>query len=1574
MSDQRGSSVDLGFQSRTSETSGIMKTENIPPDADGSTTLDHPLTKQQQALWIEHRLHPNNTSYNTCVKLKLTGELDAMRFRKSSQIIVDFFDSLKIHFVEKDGVPFQRTELNGRYIPGFIDISNGNMPESDEKARRARDLMSEQLNTPIDLKTFPIVRGLLIKTAPDVHYFIGMVPHIISDGRAAILFLESLSIAYNKGEQGLIESYGGSRKTWDNYYDEGLHKLDPDFEQQSKAHWQERLKGANHYFDYSYGKQQLNANDKRGERVYFDLSTELSKRLKAHSKGNRTTLFNVFVCVFSIFVQRYYGLSDVLIGYPVNIRPRAYKNFFAFFVNIVPMRINMRGDPSYGELLSRVHETRKEDKKYQSYPALDIVSSIRETVQDFDGRVFNLSMAQTVSRLFDLQLDGINSEPLESEYYEVNDDFSLSYELIDGRIGLWFEYRQALFDRRFINQAMEHIEQIIHQALDYPDRPISQFTLLDQHHERQLISQFCRSADTAIEDKSTNSEDTDSITSLFQAQVERTPDAIAITMNNDPAHNTTITYRQLNDKANRLTNVLLQQTKGRPVAIAVSLERGIDLITSLIAILKAGCFYIPVPTNYPIARTKFILEESKATVLIRSSEQREFAGCDIFHLLSDQLHTCAGAQHKGQPIDNPEIDIRPNSRAYVIYTSGSTGKPKGVVLRHNNVTPRLKWLRKYFNLSQQDRMLQNTDFSFDVSVAEIFWPLISGASLIIADQGKSRDPAYLLRLIAQHRITTGCMVPALLNMLLDADKSAQLKYMKQILAAGEVLPRSVVTKFYSCLDARLFNFYGPTEAAIYATFTQCQRDNDITIGKPLGDTTIYILDEDGNIQPTGVVGEMYIGGRGIADGYLGNTELSGQCFVNDPFVTGSSAIMYRTGDLARFDFDGNIDFIGRKDRQVKIRGFRVELGEIENCILKSHGVGDAAVIDRQRDDAHTQLVAYIARENAITIADKQRSDIPSDIPSNEELIDTARRQICATLPGYMMPSMFIILDQIPRSLAGKLDRTNLPRPESMLARGEHFQPARTNMEKSLSHIWGTVLGITASNLDVNTSFFELGGDSLMAIQFVSLAEQQQILFDIGDIFELRSIAELATVARIGAASRCDQSEIAGNYPLLPRQAKFFADDFVNKDHWNRTFIFDIKHKLDCNALIKSLDAVIHHHDNLRVSFVQQLDGRWRQELQSGLSASNIFTQYDLLDKPGAEQVAAMVKLTNLHHRKIKLLDAPLMQLIHFRTGPIQGQLTILLHHLLLDMVSSRIIFEDLLRAYEAYRAGIALILPAKTDSVKDWANYLNDSLQTHDFSETLAYWGSFPNHAIPRLPVIDEPGCTPGRHYQRKLESNAVLEIFKLGPESTQQLLTRLPKIAAIPIQDFLLASLFKAISDWTSSKAMTVSICGHGRPLNIETINLTRTVGWINTVFPIYLSMADSDNGNEIDFLTKVQKQISQVPPNNMEYNLLRYSDKHPEMARHLSPEIFFNYVGQLDTYIPESAAFIPRAELPGIESVDGSNHLCYQLYFEAGVIEGQLTFRLTFSDKIFSRQSINKLTAELLATIERNISVLNL
>ncbi len=1506
-----------------------------------------PLTKQQQGLWIEWKLHPENTSYNTCVKVKLKGKVDTNKLGQALKDIVQYFDSLKVYFVEKSGIPYQCIKDEGTYFLNYNDISIKGQNETPEQAQLGLDFLSQTLNTPIDLKVFPIVRASLMKVADETYYFIGMVPHIISDGRSAVLFLESLSIAYNNGYQGLCEAYGSTIKGWSDFHEDKRNQFDAEKHALSKQHWQERLAGANHYHDYSYGRKNTSKDDKQGHRVYFDIPSELAKAVKAHTGKNRTTLFNVMVCAFGIFINRYFSLKDILIGFPISIRPPGYKHLFGFFVNIVPIRVDLSGDPTYQELLERVSISRKEDKSHQKFPALDIVNAVRENITNFDGQLFNLSMAQTVSRLFNLELEGIETEPLESEYNDVNDDLSLSYELLEDGIGLWFEYRTSMFDEDFIDQGIQHIRQILEQITTAPDTPLSQFKLLSQSQEDEVLS-FSQS--TLQKQTNTIKPSFTHFIDSFERQVSNTPEAIALHFLDE-----VVSYAQLNKMANQLARQLITTGVKATDKIAVCLNRGPQLISSLLAVLKTGCAYIPIAPDYPKQRLQFILEDTHCNYIIYEDN----TAASRKGLTSKALNLNETVeQRRSLNANNLDTDINGQDTAYIIYTSGSTGKPKGVVISHANLIPRLDCLQKEIPLSETDVMLQNTDFSFDVSVAEIFWPLTTGASLALVAQQDNKYPDRLLKMIDNYQVTTSCMVPSLLNALLSIATKKELQPIKYLLAAGEVISSLTVQHFYQLSAARLYNFYGPTEATIYATFYYCRANDNINyvpIGKPLLNTETYILDEYKQVQAKGVAGELYLAGKGVSSGYLNRQHLNVKTFIDNPFYSefSDSAKLYRTGDKARYLSDGNIDFLGRIDQQVKIRGYRIEVAEIEVNLSTVENIKDCTVNIDITDSYQQRLIAYFVRSN------KTDGSI-----HDESFIKNIRQQLSEKLPRYMLPSLFIALDEIPRSQSGKVLKNQLPSVSNMVKETTVYTPAETKIEKQLVDIWANILKLPASKIGIHDSFFELGGDSLMAIQFASAAEEQSLFFDTDSLFESRTIAELANIIletkNVKQTAEISQQTVDGEFPLTARQYKFFDDNFINPHHWNRQFSFDVEKKISLKALEKSFTQVLSHHDALRVYFLQKKTGEWVQVSSPIDETVKIVFKHDLSKLSSSEQQAKMRLLIEQVHQDIRTDRAPLIRAIYFKIGKKSGHIVIVSHHLLLDMISSRIVFEDLMKCYEYRGRGLTCKLPKKTSSLKQWTEYLSNYSNNGNFQSALEYWGNFPLKSAPVVPI------SPNFNDRNNTEESAKTITLKLPLTTTTSLLKDLPSSKGYKIQDLLLTALLAVTKSWTHDDALTVNICGHGRSSGQADINLSRTVGWVNTVFPVRLNASGVDIENSTQLITTVNQQLSKVPSNNMDYNILRYITRHPEITQHPSPEIFFNYVGQIDAIVPDNIAFKPSKGLQGIAEIDGDNHLCYLLYFEAGVTQGELHIRLTYSENAFSESVIKQLSQSLIKRIE--------
>ncbi len=1467
-----------------------------------------PLTKQQEGLWVEWKMHPDNSSYNTCVNLRLKGELDEVRFEQALHDVVRFFTSLRIYFAEHSGVPRQHISDDVTFHLEKEDISSPDIRrETPELAAYGRKFLARKVATPIDLTVFPIVHAGLLKVTHDTYYFIGMVPHMISDGVSAVLFLESTSIAYNKGYQGLIDAYGANEKSWEDYFLRHAHH-DAAKTAEAALYWKERLNGAQHTVDFDPASRNALAS-KKGKRVYFDLDAELSTRLKHLSRQNRTTFFSVLNAAFATLINRLYRQDDMTIGYPVNIRPAGYKTFFGFFVNIIPLRIDSSGNPTFAELIERIASGRKADKQYQHFPALDIVRQIRKTNSEFDGRVFNISMAQTVSRLVNLNLDGMVSEPLEVTYNDVNDDLSLSYEILDdGRIGLWFEYRESLFEVSEIQRMIDYTQRIFKQVVENSDIRISELTLCDvpaiSHHAPDL------------------SHRPDTLTRWLEIAAHLYADKTALIGECE------ITYLQLHQNANRLAHYLLSKNVKTGDRLAIHLPRGAMQLQTLLACLKIGAAYVPCSTDYPQARINNIIRQAECRLILTQSAISTEGQCQTVNL-SEVLFD-------DQPADAPDCVITGEDLAYIIFTSGSTGVPKGVAIQHKHLIARLDWMHHQFPLNTSDRTLQNTDITFDVSVAEIFWTLTSGAALVLTDADTYKDAGYLLERIRNTRVSACCMVPSLLGSLLALNKYTPLTSLKYMLSAGEALPASVVSQYYQQCSGTLWNIYGPTEATIYACAYQCKEKiyDTVPIGRAIAHTELTVINQYNQPVSNGIIGELCISGAGIADGYWNNQPLSTRAFI--PHPQDASKQLYKTGDLVRRNASGEIDYFGRIDAQVKIRGYRIELGEIAAVAKQMDRITDAAVIDYRHDaSSHARLVLYYCSESSVDI-------------------DRLQTHLKAHLPDYMIPQFYVPVDAIPRMSSSKINRRALPAPELPSSK-RPFEAPNNEREIALSHIWSRILHIPQERISRHDNFFELGGDSLLAIQCACEAEKDGLYFSTSSMFHHTSIAALAENAESEKTQHVvvSQDRLSGIYPLLPRQHKFFVDGFTHPHHWNHHFHFNVDHHAEEAHLKAAFDTVLLQHDGMRASFKLGDTKEWEQHIADTLPEKDYLFCYDIHHLSADAQQDVVCDTINQHHAAMQLGDAPLCRLCYFRTGENAGVLAIIAHHLLLDMMSARILFEDFLTFYEAVRHNIPFPLQNKTSSIADVSHFY-DALSHKDdaYQKVVSYWNNKNFEQKNELSIIKN---------RTALEKTSKRAGIVINEALTAQLLTQKNST----IQDVALAAIIKTLSSHTQQNTLLINLCGHGRQERAG-IDNTRSVGWMNSVFPVAANYKHDRSLQEN--ATEFQTMRNAVPEHNDIYQYLRFQRAISEFQKHETPNIFFNYISQLDALLPEVLSITPVPPPEGICSSHPDNHLCYALYFEAAIIQKKLHIYCSYSTDIIEESNMSIITEN----IEKELNAL--
>jgi amino acid adenylation domain-containing protein len=869
--------------------------------------------------------------------------------------------------------------------------------------------------------------------------------------------------------------------------------------------------------------------DYAGSIVHFQLDEALSAALRALCRRHGTTLFMTLLAGWGALLSRLSGQGDVVIGTPVANRHRAeIEPLIGFFVNTQALRIDLSGSPSVAQLLAQVRATALAAQAHQDIPFEQVVEALSPIRSMAHSPVFQVMFAWQNAPEGSLDLPGLQLEPVSASSTTVKFDLELTLHDAGERIAGSLGYACALFDRSSIERHLGHWQTLLRAFIADDAAPVARLPLLTVPEQRHLLHSFNDTFAAFPQDRC--------IHQLFEEQVARTPDTTALVF-----EGASLTYRELNAQANRLAHHLIALGVRPDSRVAIALPRGIDMVVALLATLKAGGAYVPLDRDYPSERLVFMLADSSPCVLITDTATRSALG-DMRDAPA-VLQLDADRSWQSMSSTNPDpavLGLTTSHLAYVIYTSGSTGQPKGAMNEHRGVVNRLLWMQQAYGLNATDAVLQKTAFGFDVSVWEFFWPLLAGARLVLARPQGQRDVTYLVDLIERERITTLHFVPSMLSAFLAAMPRSSGSSLRRVICSGEALePHQVNLVHEQLAHARLYNLYGPTEAAIDVTAGEPQRDHLVTIGAPIANTRIFILDALGQPAPVGVAGEIHIAGVQVARGYLGRPALTAERFVPDPFGAPGSR-MYKTGDLGRWQLDGSIEFLGRNDHQVKVRGFRIELGEIEAALCSHTDVRDAVVLAREDVPGDQRLVAYV---------------IGAATP------EALRAHLGSQLPQYMVPAAYVPLDALPLTSNGKLDRAALPAPDDPV-RSNRYEPPRIGIERVLAKVWSKVLNLAV--ICREDHFFELGGHSLLAVQLVALVKQRGLGLTLQDVYAyptLRAQSERLLGAEHSSDTRALAVRRTGTAPTLFALPTGLGDV---------TYAFELAAHLDTHAPVYAL--------------------------------------------------------------------------------------------------------------------------------------------------------------------------------------------------------------------------------------------------------------------------------------------------------------------------------------------------------------------------------------------------------------------
>jgi amino acid adenylation domain-containing protein len=1488
--------------------------------------VDHPLSHGQQSLWSLHQLAPESPAYHMAGAARVSGAIDERVLGRAFQVLCDRHAALRTTFPAEDGRPVQRVHDAGGFAVEFR-VEEGSAWDEPEAARR----LVAEARRPFDLEQGPLFRARLFRRGANEHVLVLVFHHIVGDFWSIALVLEELGRLYpaiRSGRRAEIELPPLALTAAD-FARRQAAALAGEEGARLWAYWEQQLAGPLPALDFPTDRPRPAVQTDRGAQRSLVLERTLTEGLVALSRAQGASLYTTLLAALEVLLYRSTGQDDVIVGSPVAGRNQpGSAGVVGYFVNMLPMRGNLAGNPRFATFLGRVRQTVHEALEHQGFPFPLLVerlalprdpsrSPVFQVVfvfQKAQGRAAQeltaLTLPDAVTRV---DLGGLALELLPLDLGIAQFDLTLVAAEQNERLALGVEYNTDLFDAETIDRFLAHYRTLLEAIVAYPEQPIDALDLLPAAERARLLADGTGVGVAAVDAGAETAHE------LFESQVRRTPDAPAVACGVER-----LSYAALDARANGLADHLRSIGVGPEARVGLCAERSMALVAGILGILKAGGAYVPLDPDYPEDRLDFLMADARIEVLVTQESLRgRFAGrVARVVCLEDGTNALPG----GEGLRRGSLSPGGDHLAYVIYTSGSTGKPKGVTVTHRNLVHSTHARRLFYDEPVSGFLLLSS-FAFDSSIAGIFGTLCHGGTLVLPPPLVQNDPGQLAALIAAERVSHLLCVPALYELLLAEAPLEQLRGLRVAIVAGEACRGSLVARHRAALpDAQLVNEYGPTEATVWCTAHRCWPDDlaagiepgartIVPIGRPIAGARIHVLDAGGALAPIGVAGELFVGGVGVARGYLGRPGLTAERFLPDPFAAVPGSRLYRTGDRARWRADGTLEFLGRIDDQVKVRGFRIELGEIEAVLTQHPAVREIAVVAREEPDRAVRLVAYLALQDG------------ADAAASHDW----RRWLRERLPESMVPAAFVIRDALPHSPNGKVDRKALPAPDpaDLAARAEYVAP-RDPVEALLTRIAAGVL--RCDRVGVNDNVFDLGVDSILSIQIAARARQAGLELSPALFFQYPTIAEIAAHAS-GALldTGADAAALAlaatgpGPVPLTPFQRALFQRPLPDPQHAVEALWLEVPPAPDPENMARVVRHLVAHHDALWLLFARTEAG-WSQARMAD-AAPDPFAWFDLSALGAADQGPALDALAAGLLRSLDLEHGPIIRAALFDLGRARpGRLLFVAHPLAVDAVSWQILLDDLATLEQAIARGEPLRLPPATTSYRQWA---------HSQEQELEQEAAADGPVADRLPVELLP-LDFDRDGDRDLGTidEADTVIVTLDEDESRALAEAVPEAYGTELSDALLTALTEALARWTGHDAVRLDLEGDGRDGRID---LARTVGCFTTRIPVVLELP-ADPGPAAA-IKAIKEQLRALP---------RRGDGSGAHRALLRPEVRFALARETPQLL--------------VSGVPRRSHL---LEVEARVTAGVVSVRWNYSALRFRRDTIEALAEEFLAAL---------
>jgi amino acid adenylation domain-containing protein/non-ribosomal peptide synthase protein (TIGR01720 family) len=1259
------------------------------------------------------------------------------------------------------------------------------------------------------------------------------------------------------------------------------------------------------------------------DEIAVDIASEVSFGLQRTARLGGVPLKSILMAAHLRVMSFLAGTKQVLTGMVTHGRPGSDRAL-GMFLNTVPFKITLEGGTWVG-LAQAVARLESELFAYRYYPMAELQKKLDQG--DLFESIFNFNYFHIYK-----EIDGAGQWQLEESRSSTpnNMPFSASFALDgSGEVRLEIRPGRGRFSAVQMEQIAGYYQRALTAAALAPEDPYGSTILFSKAEQEEILVAW---NETAASYPRVCAHE------AFEEQVNRTPQAMAVW---GPAQQ--FTYAELNQIANGLAR-LLRSIGVRPeVRVGVCMERSEKMVVALLAVLKAGGAYVPLDPSYPPERLEYMLADAGASVLVTDGKSTlaGLPGNARVVALEDEWDAI-----RSQDAGNLPGLTSTSNLAYVLYTSGSTGRPKGVTVEHRQIVNYSYALLDRTGLASCSFALVQP-LAVDSSLTALYPPLFSGGSVFVVPREWSLDSARMSEFFRAREIGGLKIAPSHLAALHgnDPSESASIMPGTALVIGGEGSRFSWVSNLQNAApQCTIFNHYGPTETTVGVLTYRLGPGSAATpsgttpLGKPLPNTRIYVLDENMEPVPIGVAGELYVGGHNIARGYLDRPALTAESFVPDQFYTQSpGGRLYKTGDRARYLGNGNVEFLGRFDHQVKLRGFRIEPAEIETVLLRHPSLLQAVVVIQGKGEQQ-RLVAYVVPR-------------PGANFDFRELRSEAQKH----LPHYMVPTDFVGLQELPRTAHGKLDRKKLPQPETRIEEELYVAP-RNELENTLAEIWRKLFGV--AKVGIHNNFFELGGDSILSIQMVARARAAGLQFSPRQVFERQTIAELAAVAQAELAIKADQGLISGRVPLGPIQAAFFDWSLVRPDHYNQVVLLRLNENTDSALLESAVAGILHHHDMLRSRYAHTPQG-WEQWCEH--TVPDVYEQKNLSSLEVPCQQAEMERHAEQIQSSLDLARGRVIRAVEYHLGQEGKRLLLVAHHLVIDGVSWRILLEDLELAYQQLRDGKPIRLGPKTTSFKSWTERLQEYSRSESVYREASYWAALPYDSTRSLP----------RDFQGGEENTAETQgqvAVTLNQDETRELLQDVPGVYHTQINDVLLTAVALTFAEWSESDTVLIELEGHGRENLFDDIDLSRTAGWFTTIYPVLLSVPSGPPRSGSQALKSIKEQLRQVPNRGFHYGLLRFLANDQDIAKLLNqaptPEIGFNYLGQLDQSLAHSEIFTSAAESAG-RPIACENRRRHLIDVNAIVAQGKLRLTWGYSSKLHRRETIEQIATRFMNSL---------